>query len=198
MKKSSKLKVKCLLICVLCLVLTFGVFGQGSVSYAEETEQSETTSFSAYNEGAFDSEEEAIAASKAAIEAAEEQQLGDNEINDQGETVDIPYFRDINSAIKYVRQEMVNRNTKICFFITRSGYSDDYVFEAINDRVFDETASSKEGDYLYWNWAHMDADSWYNSTDYYFEFSMDYLSTAAQEKAVDSRVKSLLSNEFAD
>ena len=197
MKGLNKYKAKYLLMFILCFAMGFGLLAPVNVGHAQESETTELGSLSAYNEDIFETYEDAQAASQAAMEAAGETVTDIDTIDDEAQMVNAPTFSNVTAATKYVREQMVNRNMLVSFYVDKGGYSYGQVFDIIMDDVFDETASPKEGDYLHWNWSSVDGDA-YNAGDrYYFIFYFEYLSTASQEKAVDAKVKELLSTEFS-
>lgn len=197
MKGFNKCKIKYLLTFILCFTMGFGLLAPANVGHAQGNATEELGSLSAYNEDIFESYEDAQAASKAAMEAAGEPAVDSEAIYDEALMVDAPSFSNVTAATKYVREQMVNRNALVSFYINKGGYSYEQVFDIVMDDVFNETANPKEGDYLHWNWSSVDVDAYMAGNQYYFIFYFEYLSTANQEKAIDAKVKDLLNNEFA-
>ena len=183
---------------ILGIMLMLGLFSPAQASKAQESEEQsiEAESFSYYNEDMFDSYEEAQAASQSVLDAAGEEPVDPNAIVDEGESVDAPSYSNCFKAAQYVRQQMVNRQRVVTFYINKNGMSMDDTMDTIWEMLFVETANPKEGDYLKWNWTNADVEAYHSGSQYYVILTFGYWSTAAQEAEIDAKVASLLKNEF--
>lgn len=115
-----------------------------------------------------------------------------------------PFFKNKQDMINYVRKELVARKQKIVFKYTsntsssqdrQNGYVDSIMRSAML-----HTGNPKEGDYIerqFQNYAYNSKGSSSDSGATWTKtvtIDMNYYTTAAQEKIVDSKVKSLLSS----
>ena len=189
---------------LLAVVMVFGLCMVPAMpAYASTDELGTITK---YNDGLYDSYEEA----KADLADITAQNVVadkvDNYLSDNGEVVEIPSYSDPTLASDFIRQCMVERRSSVQFVYKIGKYTSkaqgkklaDAAFDKIWEKVFIETPNPDEGDYLYWNYG--GAGGSYSGpvgSDYVtFEISVDYLSTAAQEAQITNKVNSLLDKEF--
>jgi len=190
-----KKKWNALLIVGIIFSMVLSVVWPGNIAKAEESNEGNIYD---YNEDYYDSYEEAVA-------AAEElaNQTGENGISDEGESVDAPsdyiILGNLVDAGKYLRKEMVARKGTVYFtYKNNEGYDYKSAYFAIRDEAFKETGVYNEGAYLMWNWGGTDV-YYKNNSDgsITYKLSIEYLSTATQEKKIDAEINRLFSNEFA-
>lgn len=193
--KMKKITSSKLIVWMLSLILVLSVAYTPMTAGAQE---SVDEGIKDYNEEYYDSYEEAVEASQAETGQADVAGISDsgNSIN---ATAGATTYNTVASAAKYVREQMVARQTTILFnFKNSEGYSYEAAYFAIKDEIFKETGVYNQGAYLKWNWA--------GTKVYYavesdgsitYKLTVSYLSTAYQEKQIDTEVSRLLSNEFA-
>jgi len=159
-----------------------------------------------YNASIYDSYEEAhaeVAEITAQNIAAD---MTDNYLNDNGEVVDVPTFTNIELASEFVRKCMVERRSSVKFIYKVGTYNTKAQFKKLGDntsnkifdKVFEETSNANEGDYLRWNWVDASGDYKGNlGTDYItFNWKMEYLTTAAQERSIDKKINAILNDDL--
>ncbi|MDO4475730.1 MAG: transglutaminase domain-containing protein [Lachnospiraceae bacterium] len=99
------------------------------------------------------------------------------------------YCTTIDEATKQVREHFKNRDTKFNIQYKTAQYSSSIAKE-IMARVFDHTGNPVEGDYLKWQYESWNASGRASkSNGYYYctiTYNVSYLTTAAQEQAVDA------------
>ncbi len=178
-------------------------------AYAEETDEVEELAGEGtwYNDDLYDSYEEANAALAEVTAENQAADIADNYLNDEGEVVDIPTFKDTDSLADYMRKCFVERRSSIQF-VYKLGYTyytvadgkmltEDAIDEA-EVKLWAETPEANEGDYLYWHVG----DYTYSykgttQTDYVtVTVNPEYTTTAAQEAQVTQKVNSLLDTAF--
>lgn len=108
-----------------------------------------------------------------------------------------PVFSDYDAASAYVREKMVQRETR--FTLTWSYTDPVYSFDAANrimDNIFKNarahTGIPDEGDYIYWQWF---ASRWtptYKNKCIYYTVSSTYLTDSGQEAEVDAKIREVL------
>jgi len=189
---------------LLAVVMVFGLCMVPAMpTYASTDELGTITK---YNDGLYDSYEEAEAdlADITAQNVAADKM--DNYLSDSGEVVEIPTYSDPTLAADFIRSCMVERRSSVKFVYKIGTYTSkaqaeklaDAAFEKIWDKIFIETANYDEGDYLRWNWGGSSANytGRTNTDNVTFTISMKYLSTGAQEAQITKKVNSLLNGKF--
>ncbi len=191
---------------LMALVMVIGLSASPVLTAnAEESGEVEelTGEFTWYNEDHYDSYEEAeadLADITAQNQAAD---IADNYLNDAGEVVEIPTFKDTTAAADYVRKCFVERRSSIQFV-----YDFDYTYYSVSygemladdawdeifEKVLEETPEADEGDYLKWHTGDVTGNyQGYTKTDTVtFTVTPEFTTTAAQEAAVTNKVNSIL------
>ena len=106
-------------------------------------------------------------------------------------------YSSVSSAASYVRRQMVSRKERIEFRYTSSGLTADRLKKLqgeILDKVYAVTSSPQEGDYLRYHLAYI-RQSYaytYSGREAYVTWDVQYVSDAAQEKKMKSRIKSVV------
>ena len=133
--------------------------------------------------------------------------MADNYINDAGEVVDKPTFKDVNSAADYMRKCFVERRSTIEFtykldsiyYSESTGkYKAENTMDKIHDLLYAETPEGDEGDYLYWNTLGYDYEySGVTRTDVInFKISPRFMTTAAQERVVNQKIDEIINGDL--
>lgn len=123
--------------------------------------------------------------------AVEEEKLGASSV---------PSYSSVEDAGEYLRRQMISRSTSISFKITTTTQNAQTLFEKVFEKALEASADSapNAGDYLRWHWRRYAYDCAYKEsagkTVYQYYMNVVYLSTASQEAAVTSQVKSVLSS----
>jgi len=203
MYKIKKLKER---IVLLSAIIFFVFFFNVDVIHAEEsnytTEESGENYITDYNEGYYDSYEEAASNNVAQINNDEDATslYANPQVNEN-----IVICDTIEDAAAYMRGCMVNRADEVVFIIKNNEkYNNNEELreiavklkDKIMEEVFVETDSVYEGDYLRWHYIRFDGR--YDAVDGGLMYTLYpiYQSTAEQEKQVDEKVEELLNNEF--
>lgn len=172
----------------------------------EEAEEGEGE-FAWYNDNFFSSYEEATAAVADITAENQAADMADNYLNDAGEVVDVPTFKDESAAAEYLRKCMVERRTTIEFvfdfdykYYTLS-YGEilaDNAWEEIFEKAIDDTPNANEGDYLNWNTSKAGGKYYIKEKTDTATYTVNcaYFTTAAQEATVTNKINTLLKTDF--
>lgn len=107
-------------------------------------------------------------------------------------------YSTLEDAAAYLRGKMVSRKEEVAIRVASSKDSALKNVRTILNKIYeyDENGSPKEGDYLYWHTHYMEWTSPQKNSDgtYTIHFWFYYRTTAAEEKYVDKKVKSIINN----
>lgn len=181
------------------------------VAFAAEDSNESIELEAIYNEGLFDSYEEAVAATK---EIDAENIAADKKegyLNDAGEVVDIPKYTNATQATDFIRKCMVERRSSIQFQLKSSATNKSAASKELNNLIngaFNETPNSYEGDYLKWHFAGYSGRVYHlrkrTSNGYAFtgyneyRINMKYLSSQYREAKVTKQIENLMKTSFKD
>lgn len=120
-----------------------------------------------------------------------------SQITDGVEATGVNTYSSVSSAAKYMRKQMVARNTLFQMTYNGNGLTREKVTTLIHDmmkKACEITDKAQEGDYLYY---HMMGMSWryaYTPTQAQIIVQVSYRTTAAQEKQVKAKLSSVISS----
>ena len=112
------------------------------------------------------------------------------------------FVTSVDKAAEVLRQQMKDRVEEPVVYINinRNSLDEDYVRSLaieIFNTALEHTGVPNEGDYLRWLWLNIDASAKYEGVqgdiDLTLYYELSYITTAAEEASMDSRVASLLS-----
>ena len=114
------------------------------------------------------------------------------------ENATVPFYATLNSAAKYLKNQMIARKTEVTFlFPLNSAYDNIDILEAAQE--YTESGTGKSGDALRWGkigWSydHSKDVNEYGNTCYKYTYTFLWTTTNAQETALTSKVDSVMSS----